>query len=294
MDTKFISSLIAVVEGGSFAAAARAQAVTPAAISQRIAALEVELNIKLLVRAGRRVEPTPQCLLVIPLFRQMLKEQADVFTALAHEVPGGPLRVGAISTALSDYAPSIVEAVRERAPLADLTIFPGTSKEIYKRFEAGELDAALIVAPPFSLPKSMRFDIVADQRIGLLSPLIDANLPFIAYSRDAWGGELCWEATRALAQSPKVLCELDAVEAIAQMVQDGLGQAVLPEWAGLHQRYSATRFTPCAGASRKVGLLTWRRDDTRAVLEILRDAVFSAAGGHVRFALGQNRSTGSS
>ena len=36
MDSRFLESLVAVVEEGSIAAAARAQGITPAAISQRI------------------------------------------------------------------------------------------------------------------------------------------------------------------------------------------------------------------------------------------------------------------
>ncbi|WP_305417582.1 LysR family transcriptional regulator [Photobacterium leiognathi] len=44
MDTRFLETLITVVEQGSIAAAAREQLLTPAAVSQRIQSLEREFK----------------------------------------------------------------------------------------------------------------------------------------------------------------------------------------------------------------------------------------------------------
>ncbi|MFL6719014.1 MAG: LysR family transcriptional regulator, partial [Burkholderiaceae bacterium] len=53
MDTRFLESLVTVVEQGSIAEAARRLNLTPAAITQRIQALERELGTALLMRSGR-------------------------------------------------------------------------------------------------------------------------------------------------------------------------------------------------------------------------------------------------
>ena len=119
----------------------------------------------------------------------------------------------------------------------ELHLTPGTSREVFGALEAGDLDAALIVQPPFELLKTMRFTGFAQQRIGLLQSKGAENLPFILYSRMAWGGAACWDALQALTTAPKILAEMDAPETIALMVQQGLGQAVLPQWEGLAQRF---------------------------------------------------------
>jgi DNA-binding transcriptional LysR family regulator len=72
---------------------------------------------------------------------------------------------------------------------------------------------------------------------------------------------------------PTVRCELDAVEIIAQMVEDGLGQAVLPRWEGVVKHHGDLQFTQIPGAFRKVGLLTWRRDARRPLVRLLRRTV---------------------
>lgn len=270
MDIRFISSLLLVIDRGSFAAAAREQKLTPAAVSQRVSALEAELQAKLLVRSGRRVKPTPHCHKIIPNLRVLMRARAELLAASRDETLQGSLRIGAISTALSDYAPRIVKSLKQRAPRVDLELIPGTSKELFARFEAGELDAVILIRPPFDLPKTMRLECIAQQQIGLLRGHDKGQFPYVVYSRDAWGGELCWEAVLKRDPSPKILCEMDAVEVIAQMVQDGLGQAVLPEWQGLHSNFEQTEFTALPGPAREIGLLTWQRDNTSAPLKIVR------------------------
>ncbi len=58
MNTDFLASFVAVVDLGSFASAARQLLLTPAAVAQRVKALEAELGTDLLARAGRNVLPT--------------------------------------------------------------------------------------------------------------------------------------------------------------------------------------------------------------------------------------------
>ena len=54
MDIHFLGNLLLVVDTGSMAEAARRVGVTPAAIAQQVQALERELGVPLLVRAGRK------------------------------------------------------------------------------------------------------------------------------------------------------------------------------------------------------------------------------------------------
>lgn len=62
MDTKFIETLLKVIYYGSYADAARHLHVTPAAVRGRVQALEAELGVTLVNRAGQKVAPTQACL----------------------------------------------------------------------------------------------------------------------------------------------------------------------------------------------------------------------------------------
>lgn len=285
MDLRFVSSLISVIDEGSLAAAARLGRITPSAVAQRIAALEAQLQVQLLSRAGRVMQPTPECRSILPRLRQLLRDEAALIGDLQAEALQGPLRLGAISTQIGDHAADLVSRLRKVAPQVELQLIPGASSALFAAFEEETLDAALIVKPGFGLAKTMQFTTLARQEIGWLIPGCDPkfdaederedvsfnDLPYILYSREAWGGLQCWEALQAHTVNPRILAEMDALESIAQMVADGLGRSVLPRWASM-QRYAAgAQFTPIEGLYRELGLLNWRRDSTSPVMKLLQN-----------------------
>ena len=119
----------------------------------------------------------------------------------------------------------------------------------------------------------MQFDVLAKQPIGFVrseDQRESNDVPYLVYSRMSWGGADCWRALTAQVSEPQVRCEMDAVEIIAQMVEDGLGQSVLPRWGGLARHHGGLSFEAIPGAVRDVGLLTWRREARRPVIKLLR------------------------
>jgi DNA-binding transcriptional LysR family regulator len=57
------------------------------------------------------------------------------------------------------------------------------------------------------------------------------SLPFIRYDRNQWGGHIADEYLREIGIHPVERYELDALEAIAVMVDRGLGISIVPDWA---------------------------------------------------------------
>ncbi len=100
------------------------------------------------------------------------------------------------------------------------------------------------------------------------------DLPYLVYDREAWGGAQCWNALITLDTTPEVLAEMDALELIAQMVEDGAAQAVVPRWDGL-SRYCGTQFSALEGHSRRIGMLLHQRDAESATTRLLRRALQS-------------------
>jgi DNA-binding transcriptional LysR family regulator len=88
-----------VVEAGSFTAAARALETTTSSVSKRIARMEEQLGVRLLVRTTRAVAPTDAGLVFHERCARILRDVADAELAVTEmgSTPKGTLRVSALS-----------------------------------------------------------------------------------------------------------------------------------------------------------------------------------------------------
>ncbi|RWR26939.1 LysR family transcriptional regulator [Sinirhodobacter populi] len=240
MDTRFLESFLTVADCGSIAEAARRLNVTPAAVAQRIRALEVELGQSLVTRVGRTVRPTAAGMAVRRHAPDLLRTLRDLRAIAADELPAGQLRIGATATALTGLIPGITASMSARFPQVEYFLKPGSSADLYHDCLAGELDAALIMQPQFSIPKGLDWATLRREALLLLAPQgmpihdIHATIcaqPFIRYDRDQWGGQIVDRYLRRHALKVREWAELDALDAIATLVDRGLGVALVPDWA---------------------------------------------------------------
>lgn len=96
MDTlRSIESFVKAVEGGSIAAAARIQGITPAAASQNIIRLEASLNTRLLTRTTRSLALTEAGAIYYEQVRHVIHdiENAQSLVTELHGEPQGRLRI---------------------------------------------------------------------------------------------------------------------------------------------------------------------------------------------------------
>lgn len=286
MDLRFLQSLVAVVETGSIAAAARREKLTAAAVSQRVQALERELGCALLARAAHAARPTEACLALLPRARRLLGEAALLKDDIAGGALSGELVVGAISTVLTGLVPGALDALTRTAPGLKLQLVPGSSLQLYELLARGALDAAVLVAPPFALPKGLVAHLLRTEPLVLLSrePVAPdaveeaiAAAPFIRYDPASWGGRLAADHLKARGLFPEVRCDLDALETIALLVARGMGHALVPMWPGLEA--AGVHICPVpeaqAHARRIVCLhpaLPARAQALRALVEVLAGA----------------------
>jgi len=239
METRFLETFLVVAEHGSLAEAARRLGVTPAAISQRVQALEEEIGSPLLTRSGRRVRPTEAGHAILGKSRQLLKDIRDLKALVHGEDHYGELRLGAISTALTGFLPNALRHVFDTAPGADVFLLPGTSAALYQQLGDEKIDAAIIVKPPFDIPKTFHWEPIRREPFVLLTPNEAADRsvedllseqPFIRYDRSMWGGRMADAWLREHQIQPQERIEIDALNAIAVFVHQGLGVALIPDW----------------------------------------------------------------
>ncbi|MCO5089764.1 LysR family transcriptional regulator [Bosea sp. (in: a-proteobacteria)] len=276
MDTRFLESFTTVVESGSLAEAARRLNLTPAALAQRIRALERELGVHLLARTGRTVKPTEAGAAILPRSRLFLREVRDLRALAAGEDIAGELRLGAISSALTGILPDVLQGLSTRYENLDLYVVPGTSKNLYADILGGDIDAAVVVEPPFPLPKTCGWQMFREEPLVLITPAamertevkdILRREPFIRYDRNHWGGRYSDAYLRKLRIRPKERFELDALDAIAVLVDRGLGVSLVPDWSPPWPEGLALNKLRLPGSvlGRRIGLI-WLRNSPRSRL----------------------------
>ncbi len=240
MDIRFLDSFIVVVDSGSIAAAARRLGLTPAALAQRLRTLDEDIGHPLITRVGRTVQPTEAGLAILKHARMLVDSARDLRAIAANDEPKGRLRLGATATALTGLLPSIVARLSAKHPLIEYFVRPGSSLDLYQEVIAGNLDAAIIVRPPFQPPKSTGWQPLREEDLLFIAPeamelkSIHAALqdrPLIRYDRNQWGGQLVDRYLRRHQLRVREWLELDALDAIAALVDRGLGVAIVPDWA---------------------------------------------------------------
>lgn len=272
MDLRFLETFITIADCGSIAEAARRLNRSPAALAQRLQALEQELGHKLVLRSGRTVQPTAEGLAILDHARMLVQGARDLQALAAGGVPAGQLRLGATATALTGLLPGIIARLSADYPSIEYFVQPGSSVDLYHRVVEGQLDAALIVRPQFAIPKSTDWLTIRDEPLVFIAsanaPLLDPpelmrRARFIRYDRNQWGGQIVDRYIRDHGLNVREWLELDALDAIAAMVDRDLGVAIVPDWAppwpeGLHLRKTHLP----QGGSRQTGII-WQRAGAR-------------------------------
>ena len=273
MDTRFLESFVNVVECGSIAEAARRLNLTPAGVGQRLRALEAEIGARLVVRSGRTITATAAGRAIIERARQVLREIRDLSTIATDDTLAGELHLGAVATAITGILPDVMVAMRDAHPKVDIIIAPGYSFDLYSQILAGELDGAIMSRPYFSLPKTCGWKTLREEPLIVLAPAslagADAHAvlgtqPFIRYAQKLWGGRLAEAYLRRAGISPNERFELGTLDAIAVLVDRGLGVSLVPDWAPPWPEGLALAKLPLPGKppTRHMGLL-WTRASVR-------------------------------
>ncbi|WP_288960821.1 LysR family transcriptional regulator [uncultured Sulfitobacter sp.] len=241
MDTRFLITVLSVADSGSFAASARQLNLTPAAVVQRVRAIESQLGVTLFARRGQRVSPTAACIALLPGLRRVVDVVDSLISDLDPTGLSAPVRLGAIATALTDNIPGVLVRFAGRAPNAQLTIIPGTSRELFRQVNDGQIDAAFLVRPEIDLPKSLDCVVLEQQPFVLITQKDDVRTreqiltesPALIYDTASWGGKIALPWLKKNVPQDRILCELDALETIVAAVTKGLGYAVIPNWKGM-------------------------------------------------------------
>ena len=255
------------------AAASRLLNISPSAIAQQIHALERELGAPLIVRVGRTVRMTEQGGRILAHARQLVCDATDLKRIANDAAVSGELRLGACTTPLTGMLPEILARVNARLPDVSVNIQSGISAQLYMEVEAGNFDAAFVLEAPYPLPKTCDWQLLREEPLIVLAPAHLAhrdahdllrNEPLIRYDRKLWGGRHADEYLRRHGITPDERFELNALNAIAVMVDRGLGVSLVPDWSPpWPEGIAVVRLpSPVLEIGRRIGVV-WSRGTIR-------------------------------
>lgn len=227
----------------NFRAAARAVALSPAALGQQLKKLEGELGTPLFVRSTRSVRLTEAGRLLLPYARGALEAVEECRRAALGEAPHVPLELvlGTRYELGMSWIVPMLGRLESEHPGLTLHLYFGSGPDLLLRVRSGSVDGA-VTSTRLTDPKldslklhEERYAFVGARQLLRDNPLrnaqdaarhtlIDTNeeLPLFRYWRDGRGGIDSLRFQRIL--------RLGSVQAISHFVLAGRGVAVLPEY----------------------------------------------------------------
>lgn len=250
--------LVAVSDKLNFTQAAESCFVTQSTLSAGIKELEATLGTRLVERERHSVMMTAVGAEVVARARRLLAEAEDLteWARNAERPMSGLLRLGVIPTIAPFLLPAVLPEVRSRYPELKLALREDLTANLLARLATGQIDFALIALPYDT--GNLQVCPLFDEELLLIAPAgREADMP-----RDI--GKLDPEALLLLEEGhclrghtlggcrldePRVTgMEATSLFTLAQMVEGGLGMALLPDMtlrSGLlgHMNLVAHRFS---------------------------------------------------
>ncbi|MEO8604208.1 MAG: LysR family transcriptional regulator [bacterium] len=244
IDAKLLRTFVTIVDLRSFTRAGRRLGLSQSAISQQIAAQERQLGVKLLVRAGNGVRPTPAGEILLHYARQILAKVDEAQRVLtAYEATGsGVLRIGAGGAACEHLLPSVLQSFHAEFPRVELRVTSGPSVLTIQRLLDGDLDVGMLTLP-IAEAKLRMFELGRDELVVIAAPAHEwaarrrvearelAGQPLLVYERRSSTFHIVERVLLEAGVFPHIVMELDHLGAVSSMVRAGLGLAVVPRWA---------------------------------------------------------------
>jgi len=146
IDFKQIEAFVWVAELGGFRAAAEKLNTTQPAISQRIAAMEGQMNVRLFERGARGIKVTEKGLELLSHAQRILDMRAEMLrVAQTQNAIRGTLRLGVVETLVQTWLPRLIEQLHERYPALVIEIHVDTSHFLRAQLASYQIDLALLV-----------------------------------------------------------------------------------------------------------------------------------------------------
>lgn len=228
-----------IVELGSFTKAADQLGYTQSSVSQMIASLEKELEIKLLTRSHNGISLTIEGKEIYPFIERMINQYRAMHEKV-NEIKGldtGIIRIGIISSISYQWMPNLVKGFQDIYPNVQFVFHQGDYSSIQEWIKTGSVDFGFVTPPavtglmtkslikgemllilpenhPLSIKQSVTLKEIADE-------------PFILLEEGNYNEAIL--AFEAEGLKPNIKFTIHDDFTIMKMVQNGMGISILSE-----------------------------------------------------------------
>ncbi len=235
---------LAVAEEQHFGRAAKRLGMSQPPLTEQIQVLEQALKAKLFIRSRRGAQLTSVGQSILPAVRRFAQQMEQLELAVREATAGqtGMLTIGAISSAMLEVLPPILDRLRELHPKVTISVREIDSAEAVPALEAGDVDLAFARLQG-ELGSNIKTLTLAEDRLAVSLPanhrlasrrrirLKDlAEEAFVMFARPV--SPVYFDSIIAVCQangfSPRVLHEVRSVAAQVAFVGCGQGVALVP------------------------------------------------------------------
>ncbi|MDN3921762.1 LysR family transcriptional regulator [Roseateles violae] len=249
LDLTTLNLVLAIEQTRSITRGAAREHLALAAASKRVSDLEARLGVQLFERRARGVEPTEACRALVRHIRSLHASLHALESEVVEFARGikGHLRIAANAGAIAECLPVDLAAFSHNHPQIRISLEDLTSADVQAAVADGRADVG-VFTPPL-LDNRLQHWVYAKSRLAVLvekdhalagrakvtfSDLLDYDL--IGLHAGASAQELMREQALARGRTLNARLQVRGFDAIAQLVEAGLGVAVLP--AGPAERFS--------------------------------------------------------
>jgi LysR family transcriptional activator of glutamate synthase operon len=240
MEFRQLRTLVVLQETGNITQVANTLHLSPAAIHKQLAALQLELGVRLYERVGRNLRMTQVCRMLAPYLREILA-QYDATLGAVEEWKGlkrGLVSIGSGPSLSTCLLPLLVARFRRSFPRIEVAIETGNSQSLLHSVVDGNLDVALTVAAEaiedVVTIASWDFQLLmvcSPRTAPRHCPISRLNrLPFILFGEGSRVGRLVDRYFTELDLRPNVSMRCDSAMTIRELVRAGMGVSMLPTY----------------------------------------------------------------
>ena len=144
LDLAVMRTLLAAVETGSFAGAARKVGRSESAVSLQLKRLEEQIGEPVFLRAGKQMTLTGAGARLVEYARRLLDLNDEALSAASESSTGGTVTLGVPHDVTETWLPAVIEGFRRSHPSATLKVVEGRSAILLSRLADDQIDLAIV------------------------------------------------------------------------------------------------------------------------------------------------------
>ena len=292
---KTLKNFLAITRHKSVAAAAREIGLTAAAAGQQLQQLEKEIGLELFDRTKRSLSLNAHGRSLIEPIQEIVARYETLGSNLKSDLSGTIVLGALVSTLMGAFGKTLNE-LKQSFPSLEVKLIAGLSSDFLDQVLGGTLDAAIVTESPYSLPQNVQWTELYKEPMILISPAssskrksnashADSKLPFIRFERNTWTGHLVDQTIKANKLSIQEDMELNSVEAIIELVRQGLGYSIVPKLANISwEKDAQLKIRELQGKTifRKVGLLERKKHSRQNVTQLIKQQFLSGTSNRLK------------